>query len=97
MPNLNLVNQPSLDKILKAGVFVHTDSQLRAAHLILDYVPISKSFLAPKCVNKARDPRLQRISVATPRFLLSNPVPEDTFTTKLIPEGIPTVALHHNR
>ena len=44
IPNFNLVNQPSLDKILKAEVFVHTNSQLRAAHLILDYIPISKSF-----------------------------------------------------
>ena len=25
IPNLNLVNQSSLDKILKAEVFVHTD------------------------------------------------------------------------
>ena len=55
-PNFNFVNQLSLDKILKAEVFVHTDGQLRAAHLILDYIPISKSFQAPKCVIKARDP-----------------------------------------
>ena len=58
VPNFSLVNQPSLDKILKAEVFVHIDGQLRAAHLILDYVPISKSFLVPKCVIKARDPWL---------------------------------------
>ena len=44
IPNFNLVNQASLDKILKAEVFVHTDSQLRAAHLILDCIPISKRF-----------------------------------------------------
>ena len=44
IPNFNLVNQPSLDKILKAEVFVHTEGQLKAAHLILDYIPISKSF-----------------------------------------------------
>ena len=55
MPNLNLVNQPSLDKILKAEVFVHIDDQLRAAYLILDYVPISKSFLVLKCAIKARN------------------------------------------
>ena len=29
----------SLDKILKAKVFVHTDDQLRATHLILDSSP----------------------------------------------------------
>ena len=76
IPNFNLVNQPSLDKILKAEVFVHTNGQLRAAHLILDYIPISKSFQAPKCVIKAKDPRLQRINVAAPGFLLSGPIPE---------------------
>ena len=59
VPNFNLVNRASLDKILKAEIFVHIDGQLRAAHLILDYVPISKSFFASKCVIKARDPRLQ--------------------------------------
>ena len=73
IPNFNLVNRQSLDKILKAEVFVHTDGQLRAAHLILDYIPISKSFQAPKCVIKARDPRLHWISVAAPNFLLTGP------------------------
>ena len=92
MPNLNLVNQTSLDKILKAEVFVHTDGQLRATHLILDYISIFKSFLVPKCVIKARDPWLQRISIAAPDFFLSGPVPEGTLTTEPIPEGIPKVA-----
>ena len=44
VPNFNLVNQPSLDKILKAKVFVHTDGQLRVAHLIHGYTLISKSY-----------------------------------------------------
>ena len=46
----------SLDKILKAEVFVHTDSQLKAAHLILDYIPISSNFQAPKVPNKGERP-----------------------------------------
>ena len=91
VPNFNLVNQASLDKILKAKVFVHTNSHLRAAHLILDHAPISKSFLAPKCVIEARDPRLQRISVAAPGFLLSGPIPEGTFAIEPIPKGISKV------
>ncbi|KAK9983446.1 hypothetical protein SO802_032971 [Lithocarpus litseifolius] len=66
IPNFNLVNQESLDKILKAK--------------------------APKCVIKARDPRLHRISVAAPGFLLSDPVLEGTLTTEPILEGIPKVA-----
>ena len=49
VPNFNLVNQESLDKILKAKVFLHKDGQLRVAHLILNYTSISSSFQAPKC------------------------------------------------
>ena len=43
IPNFSLVNQLSLDMILKADVFVHSDGQLRAAHVILSYTPISKA------------------------------------------------------
>ena len=42
--NFSLVNQPSLDKILQAEVFVHKDGQLQAAHLILEYTLLSSSF-----------------------------------------------------
>ena len=92
MPNFGLVNQQSLDKILKVEVFIHTDGQLRAAHLILDYTPISKSFLDPKCVIKARDPWLHWISVAAPGFLLPGLVPKGTLTTKPIFEAIQKLA-----
>jgi len=44
IPNFGLVNEPDLTKILKAEIFVHTDRQLRAAHLILGYTPLSSSF-----------------------------------------------------
>ena len=93
MPNFNLVNQPSLDKILKAEVFVHSDGQLRVAHLILGYTPISKIYQAPKCIIKANDPRLHRISVATLGFLITSLILDGTLTTDPIPEGIPKVAL----
>ena len=69
--NLNLVNNDSLEKILQAKVFMNEDDQLRAAHLILGYKPISSSFQVPKCVIKARDPYLQRISVVVPGFSFS--------------------------
>ena len=97
MPNFNLVNRESLDKILKVEVFVHTDGQLRAAHLILDYIPISKSFQVPKCIIKARDPRLQRISVANPGFLITGPIPECVLSTNPILEGIPKVEASSSR
>ena len=61
----------SLENILKAEVFVNEDdNQLRAAHLILGYTPISRAFQAPKCIIKAHDPRLYRICVAVEGFLL---------------------------
>ena len=51
------------------------DGQLRVVHLILGYTPISCAFQAPKCVKKAKDPRLHRVSVAYEGFV--------------VPEGIP--------
>ena len=46
------------------------DNQVRAAHKILGYDPIQKSFLAPKYVIRAKDPWLHRITVAEHGFLL---------------------------
>ena len=56
----------------------------------------------PKCVIKAKDPQLHRISVAAPGILITRlvpegtlattPFPEGTLTTTPIPEGIPMVA-----
>ena len=62
IPNFGLVNQLSLDEILKTEMFAHSDGQLRAVHLILGYTPISKIFQASKCVIKTKDPHLHRIS-----------------------------------
>ena len=46
------------------------DNQVRAAHKILGYDPIQKSFLASKYVIRAKDPRLHRITIAEHSFLL---------------------------
>ena len=59
------------------------DDQLQAAHVILRYKPISLGFQAPKCVIKANDPRLPRISVAFEGFVIPEGVP--------IPEGTPFI------
>ena len=56
-------------------------NQVRAAHKILEYNPIQKSFSAPKYVIRAKDPRLHRITVAEHGFLL----PEGS----LVLEGVP--------
>ena len=60
-----------LETIFKAVVFVNeSDYQVKAAHKILRYDPIQKSFLTPKYVIKAKDPRLHRITIAEHSFLL---------------------------
>ena len=65
-------------------VFVNeVDNQVRAAHKILEYNPIQKSFPTPKHVIRANDPQLQKIIVAEDRFLISKGSP--------VPEGIPLV------
>ena len=74
MPNFNLINQKSLDKILKAEVFVHSDGQLRAAHLILGYTTISKNYQAPKCIIKAEG------------TFTTNPIPEGIPKVALPPQ-----------
>ena len=45
-----------------------SDHQVRATYKILGYDPIQKSFAAPKYVTKAKDPRLQKITVAEHGF-----------------------------
>ena len=66
-----------METILKAEVFVNEgDNQVRAAHKILGYDPIQKSFSALKYVIRAKDPSLHRIIVAEHGFS--------------IPEGLPT-------
>ena len=57
--HLHLVNRADLETVLCAEVFVNeNDHQVRAAHKILGYDPIQRSFTAPKSVIRAKDPRL---------------------------------------
>ena len=68
------------------------DSQLRAAHIILGYTPISLAFQAPKCVIKANDPQLHHISVAYEGFVVPKgiPIPEGAPLTQPLFVGIPS-------
>ena len=76
MPLLRLVNKASLDRILQSEVYVNeADGQLRVAYLILGYKPISCTFQALRCVIRAKDPRLHRISVAYEGFVVPEGVP----------------------
>ena len=62
------------------------DGQLRAAHLILDYEPISRTFLDVGNSIRANDHRLARIDVYRPGFLAQHDLPP---VDHPIPQGIP--------
>ena len=69
------------------------NGQLRAAHVIVGYTPISFAFQAPKCVIKANDPCLPCISEAYEGFVVPEgiPIPEGTPITQPLFVGIPLV------
>ena len=69
-----------------------SDGQLRAAHLILEYNPISRAFQAPMCVIKARDPRLHRISVAYEGFVVPQGIPLSRYSPLTEPLPVATFA-----
>ena len=65
---------------------MNDDRQLRAIHLILDYEPISRTFLNVGNSIKANDHRLARIDVSRPGFLAPHDLPS---VDHPIPQGIP--------
>ena len=92
-PLLRLVNRVSLDRILQSEVYVNkANGQLRAAHLILGYTPISHTFQAPRCVIRAKDPRLHRISVAYEGFVVPEGIPLPTSTPFTQPLPVATLS-----
>jgi len=68
-PNLNFVNIPDLNRVLRFEVFVSENRQLRAVHLMLAFTPLSDKFQDVGNVIRASDPRLARIDISVPRFL----------------------------
>ena len=79
-----LVNRVDLETVLQAVVFVNDeDGQVRAAHKILGYDPIQKSFVDLKHVISANNSRLSKITLVEQGFLISEGSP--------VPEGIPLV------
>ena len=80
-PRLNLVNIVDLNRVLRSEVFVSEDRQLKAIHLILDFVPILDTFQEVGHAIRAGDPRLHRIDIFVPGFL----TPEDVVPVELPP------------
>ena len=65
---------------------MNDDGQLCAVHLILDYEPISRTFLDIADSIRANDYRLARIDVSRPGFLSPHDLPP---VDHPIPQGIP--------
>ena len=83
-PKLSLINVPALNYLLRSQIFVNDDRQLRAVHLILDFEPISRSFLNVGNSIRADDHHLARIDVSRPGFLapydlspVDHPIPQE--------------------
>ena len=92
-PSLRLVNKASLDRVLQAEIYVNeSDGQLRAAHLILGYNPISRAVQAPSCMISAKDPRLRRISVAYEGFVVPQGIPLPRYSSLIEPLPVANLA-----
>ena len=74
-PRLSHVNRPGLNKLLRSELFISKNGQLRAAHLILDYEPLSRIFQDAGQAIKASDSRLNYINVSKPGFLARRDLP----------------------
>ena len=77
---------PAFNYLLRSQIFVNDDGQLRVVHLILDFEPISRSFLDIGNSIRADDYRLARIDVSRPGFLAPYDLPP---VDHPIPQGIP--------
>ena len=71
--------------MLRSQIFINDDGQLRAAHLILDYEPLSRTFLDIDNSIRANDYRLAHIDVSRPGFLAPHDLPP---VDHPIPQGI---------
>ena len=68
---------------------MNDDGQLRAAHLILDYEPLSRSFQDVSNAIKANNYHLAHIDVSRPHFLAQHDLPP---VDHPIPQGVPLAA-----
>ena len=74
-PRINLTNVLAFNFLLRSEIFVSEDRQLRAAHLILDYKPLSHIFQDVGQAIRAGSSRLAQIDVFKPGFLAQRDLP----------------------
>ena len=72
---LSFVNVPGFNKVLRSEIFINEDRQLQAAHSILEYEPLSRTFQDTSQAIRAGDPRLNCIDVSKPGFLARRDLP----------------------
>ena len=79
-----MVNVQALNYLLRSEIFVSKEGQLRAAHLILDYEPLSRAFVDVGQVIRAGSPRLSYIDVSKPGFLARRDLPPIQLPTQRV-------------
>ena len=84
-PKISCVNVPELNFLLRLEIFVSEDRQLRSAHLILGYGPLSRIYQDVRQALRAGNPRLARIDVSKPRFLMRQDLPPVVLPAQLNP------------
>ena len=70
--HFHLVNRADLETVLNIADFINEeDGQVRAAHKILGYAPVQKSFAGARHVISASRPWLLKITMVETEFLIS--------------------------
>ena len=87
---LSFTNVQALNYLLRLEIFMSEDGQLRPAHLILDYKPLSCIFQDVGQVIRAGSSRLAWIDVSKPGFLAQRDLPPVVLP---IPQNLPPTAL----
>ena len=83
---LSLVNVPKLNYLLRLEIFISEDKQLRAAHLILYYEPISRIFQDAGQALRASIPRLARVDVSKLGFVAWRDLPPVQLPIRHMPQ-----------
>ena len=86
-PKLSLVNVPGFNYLLRSEILVSEDGQLRAAHLILDYEPISRIFQDAAQALRAGSSR-RGPDVSKPGFLAWRDLPPVQLPIRYVPQEV---------
>ena len=90
VPRLSFTNVQAFNYLLRSKIFLSEDGQLRVAHLILDYKPLSRIFLDVSQAIRVESSRLARIDISKPRFLARRDLPSVMLP---ISQNLPPIAL----